>query len=252
MIDIHSHILPGLDDGARTLEESVQMMRIAARGGTTDIVATPHANLEFPFDPERTARKIAELAAASGPEPRIHYGCDLHLSYDNVQQALAQPSRFTIDGGSYLLVEFPDLLIVRTAGEIFDKLLRADIVPVITHPERNALLQQRLEELESWVEQGCRVQVTAQSFLGRFGRQAREFAELLVRRGLAHLVASDAHDAQDRAPDLSGAFDHLRRKYGEELAGRLLIENPRRVLESAPIEPFEKPSAAAKKWYRFW
>lgn len=252
MIDIHSHILPGLDDGSPTLEESVEMMRIAARAGTTDIVATPHANLEYSFDLELTERKIAELEAAAGPEPRIHRGCDLHLSYDNIQQALARPSRFTIDGGTYLLVEFPDLLIIRTAGDIFDKLLGAGVVPIITHPERNALLQQRLEELEGWVEQGCRVQVTAQSFLGRFGRQAREFADLLVRRGLAHLVASDAHDAEDRPPDLSGARDYLRRKYGEEVARRLLIDNPRRVLESAPIEAVERPSATGKKWYRFW
>lgn len=252
MIDIHSHILPGLDDGSPTLEVSVEMMRIAARAGTTDIVATPHANLEYAFDPDATARKIAELAAAAGGAPRIHRGCDLHLSYDNIQQALAQPSRFTIDGGMYLLVEFPDLLIIRTAGDIFDKLLGAGVVPVITHPERNALLQQRLDELEGWVEQGCRVQVTAQSFLGRFGRQAREFADLLVRRGLAHLVASDAHDAEDRPPDLSGAHDYLRRKYGEEVARRLLIDNPRRVLESAPIQAVEKPGTTGRKWYRFW
>jgi protein-tyrosine phosphatase len=252
MIDIHSHILPELDDGPRTLEESVRMVRLAAQAGTTDIVATPHANLEYSFDPVQTARKIAELAAAAGPRPRIHIGCDLHLSYDNIQRALAEPARFTIDGGRYLLVEFPELLIVRSAGEIFDTLLRAGIVPVITHPERNALLQQRLEELEGWVEQGCRLQVTAQSFLGRFGRQAREFAELLVRRGLVHVVASDAHDAEDRPPDLAGAFDYLRRKYGEEPARQLFIDNPRCVLESAPIQATQKLMPTGKKWYRFW
>jgi len=252
MIDIHSHILPGLDDGPRTWEESLEMVRIAARAGTTDIVATPHANLEFTFDPEVAAQRIAELASAAGPQPRIHRGCDLHLSYDNIRQALAEPARFTIDGGRYLLVEFPDLLVIRTAGEIFDKLLQAGIVPIITHPERNELLQQRLEELEGWVEQGCRLQLTAQSFLGRFGRQAKEFAELLVRRGLAHVVASDAHDTVDRPPDLAGAFEYLRRKFGEEPARRLLIENPRCVLESAPIAAAQPVSPNARKWYRFW
>jgi protein-tyrosine phosphatase len=252
MIDIHSHILAGLDDGPRTWEESLEMVRIAARAGTTDIVATPHANLEFSFDPELAAHKIAELASAAGPQPRIHRGCDLHLSYDNIRQALAEPARFTIDGGRYLLVEFPDLLVIRNAGEIFDKFLHAGIVPIITHPERNELLQQRLEELEAWVEQGCRLQLTAQSFLGRFGRQAREFAELLVRRGLAHVVASDAHDAEDRPPDLSGAFDYLRRKFGEEVALRLLVDNPRCVLGSAPIPAAQQVSPNAKRWYRFW
>lgn len=253
MIDIHSHILAGVDDGSRSLEESLEMLRIAARCGTTDIVATPHSNLEYAFDPDECRRRIAELAEAAGPEPRIHRGCDFHLSYENIQRALAEPSRFTINGRCYLLVEFPDLLIFKSTGEIFDLLLGAGMVPIVTHPERNYLLQQRLKELESWVERGCLIQVTGQSFLGRFGRQAKEFADLLVRRGLVHLVASDAHDAEDRTPDLSGAFDYLSRKFGAEVATRLLVTNPRAVLEGTPVEtgPLEV-TASGRKWYRFW
>lgn len=253
MVDIHSHILAGVDDGAGSFEESLEMLRIAARGGTTDIVATPHANLEYSFDPDECGRKIAELAAAAGQAPRIHRGCDFHLSYENIQRALAEPSRFTINGHAYLLVEFPEMLIFKSTGEIFELLMGAGIVPIITHPERNYLLQQRLKELEAWVERGCLLQVTAQSFLGRFGRQAKEFADLLVRRGLAHLVASDAHDAEDRTPDLSGAFDYLSRKFGGEVATRLLVSNPRRVLDGAPVEtgPLEA-AGGARKWYQFW
>jgi protein-tyrosine phosphatase len=253
MIDIHSHILPGLDDGAKSLQESVAMLRIAARSGTTDIVATPHSNLEYSFDPAEVTRKIAELAAAAGPEPRIHRGCDFHLSYENIQRAVAEPARFTINGRRYLLVEFPDLLIFKTSGEIFDMLLASGIIPIITHPERNYLLQQRLQELENWVEKGCLLQITAQSFLGRFGRHAKDFADLLMRRGLAHLVASDAHDAEDRPPDLSGAFEYLSRKHGEETADRVLVANPRCVLEGAPVETDAVNGAAAsKRWYQFW
>jgi protein-tyrosine phosphatase len=253
MVDIHSHILAGVDDGAGSLDESVKMLRIAARGGTTDIVATPHANLEYSFDPDQCRRKIAELAEAAGPQPRIHHGCDFHLSYENIQRALAEPSRFTINGRCYLLVEFPDVLIFKSTGEIFDLLMGAGMVPVVTHPERNYLLHQRLNELESWVERGCLIQVTAQSFLGRFGRQAKEFADLLVRRGLAHLVASDAHDAEDRTPDLSGAFAYLSKKFGAEVATRLLETNPRRVLEGAPVETVSVAAAGSgRKWYRFW
>lgn len=253
MIDIHSHILAGVDDGAGSLEESIRMLRIAARCGTTDIVATPHANLEYAFDPEECSRKIAELIEVAGPAPRIHRGCDFHLSYENIQRALAEPSRFTINGRSYLLVEFPDLLIFKSSAEIFDLLMGAGMVPIITHPERNPLLHQRLEELESWVERGCLLQVTAQSFLGRFGRQAKEFSDLLVRRGLVHLVASDAHDAEDRTPDLSGAFAYLTRKFGAEVATRLLVTNPGRVLEGAPVETGPPQAVGSgRKWYQFW
>src|SRR5512147_622200 len=105
MIDIHSHILPGLDDGSPDVAESAAMARMAAEAGTTDIVASPHADLQFAFDPAVVERKIAELAEASGGVVRIHYGCDFHAHYDNVQDALANPAKYAIKHKNYLLVE---------------------------------------------------------------------------------------------------------------------------------------------------
>ena len=119
MIDIHSHILPGLDDGPESVDESVAMLRIAAEAGTTDIVATPHSNLDYSFDPEQISERIAELSEAAGPAPHIHRGCDFLLSYDNIQDALANPTRYTINHRGYLLVEFSDLLIFK---KYFNKL----------------------------------------------------------------------------------------------------------------------------------
>src|SRR5919197_2522210 len=97
MIDIHSHILPELDDGPKTLEESVAMVKMAAAAGTTDIVATPHANPQFAFDPEAIERKISELATACGNVLRIHCGCDLHLTLENIQDALQRPAKYAIN-----------------------------------------------------------------------------------------------------------------------------------------------------------
>jgi len=172
VVDIHSHILPGLDDGPKTLEDAVAMLKIAAESGTTDIVATPHANARFTFDPERIDRKIAELQGASGPVPRIHPGCDFHLTFENIQDALAHPSKYTINHKRYLLVEFSDVLIPNATQEIFDRFQAAGLVPVVTHPERNVVLQNRIDQLGSWVENGALVQVTAQSLLGRPDGQA--------------------------------------------------------------------------------
>lgn len=252
MIDIHSHILPGLDDGARTMDEAVAMLRLAAQCGTTDIVATPHANLDFAFDPE-TVRTVADqVQATAGPEPRIHCGCDFHLSFDNVQDAVADPSRYTINNRRYLLVEFSDLLIFKNTDEIFDVLMGAGMVPIITHPERNFLLQQRLAELERWVSKGCLLQVTGQSLLGRFGKRARKFAETLCERGLVHVIASDAHDPEDRTPDLSEASEHVRQRYGPAWAELLFTANPRLILEGEPISPAEHPEPPGpRKWWRF-
>lgn len=251
MIDIHSHVLPGLDDGSRSIEESVAMMRQAAASGTTDIVATPHSNLEFRYDADVVRGKIVELARATGPEPRLHCGCDFHLSYENVQEALANPTRYTINNHNYLLVEFSDLLIFKNTSEIFQMLLGACMTPIITHPERNLLLQQRLADLEQWVDAGCLLQVTGQSLLGRFGKRARKFGETLVERGLAHVIASDAHDTADRTTDLSAAWDHVKSAYGEECAERLFVSNPRHIVLGEPIGPTPPPQRR-RKWHKPW
>ncbi|MGE5645603.1 MAG: tyrosine-protein phosphatase [Acidobacteriota bacterium] len=253
MIDIHSHVLPGLDDGARTLEQAVEMLRTARRSGTTDIVASPHANIDFRFDPAVVNAKIAELQTAAGPEVRIHRGCDFHLYFDNIQDALEHPARYTIAGGPYLLVEFPDLLIARNTREIFARLAAAGITPIVTHPERNYLLHTRIDQLSEWVEQGCLVQVTGQSFLGRFGTEARRVARGLMRRGLVHFVASDAHDDQDRTPRLDDAYAEVAGRYGEERAQALFVENPRAVIQGEPLpEQPEPDSTPGRKWYQFW
>src|ERR1039458_3898613 len=173
MIDTHSHIRPGRDDGSESLEESVEMLRQAAAAGTADIVASPHANQDYAFDPLVVERKIGELQAAVGDAPRIHYGCDFHLTLENIDDALRSPGKYSIDHRGYLLVEFSDFLIPKTTGQIFARMMHVGLRPIVTHPERNQLLQRRLPELEAWVAQGAHLQVTAQSFLGRFGKTAK-------------------------------------------------------------------------------
>src|SRR5262245_9206407 len=168
MVDIHSHILPGLDDGSRSLEESVEMLKMAVAAGTTDIVATPHANSEFTFQPELIAQKLAEVIAVVGASIRVYTGCDFHLQYENIQDALDHPTRYTIDHKNYLLVEFPALMIFNNTADIFHQLQDAGMIPVITHPERNAVLQRRFDDVSEWVADGACVQITGQSFLGRF------------------------------------------------------------------------------------
>src|SRR5215472_3852591 len=127
MIDIHSHILPGLDDGSESLEESVAMLRQALAAGTTDIVATPHANQEYFFDSRMVEQKISELQAAVGDAPRIHYGCDFHLTLENIEDALRVPEKYSINHRGYLLVEFSDFLIPKTTDEIFARMMRAGL-----------------------------------------------------------------------------------------------------------------------------
>lgn len=251
MIDIHSHVLYGLDDGAATLEDSVAMLRIAAEHGTTDVVATPHANLHYDYRPELVRERLAEVAGAAGNGVRLHSGCDFHLSYENIQDAIADPSRYTINQKCYLLVEFSDLVVFRNTPDIFARLQDAGMVPIVTHPERNPLLRQRIEDLARWVESGTRVQVTAQSLLGTFGRSAQVFCKALLDRQLVHFVASDAHDCERRPPILDGAHAWLSKHYSAAIAESLCVINPRAALAGDELEETVFVSNA-RKWYQIW
>lgn len=251
MIDIHTHILPEMDDGSHSLAESVQMLEIAADSGTTDIVASPHANSEFPFRADIVQEKLTELRGSVGNRIRIHTGCDFHLSYENIQDALSYPAKYTINNKCYLLVEFSDISILQRAREIFGKLLSAGIIPIITHPERNGLLQKRLDDLQSWLQDGCMVQVTAQSFLGVFGRSAKQCADTLLKKNLIHFVASDAHDSKHRTPRLDESYAYVCRKAGGERADRLFKEHPQHAIDGEPIYIDEYVETKRKR-FQFW
>jgi protein-tyrosine phosphatase len=252
LVDIHSHILYGLDDGARTLEDSVAMLRLAAESGTTDIVATPHANSEFTFDPELIGGRIAEIQDAAGPIPRIHRGCDFHLTLENIQDALAHPAKYSINHLCYLLVEFSDFLIPRSTQEIFDRLQGAGLTPIITHPERNGLLHSRLDQLQSWVENGALVQITAGSLLGVFGRTAKSVATDLMNRNLVHFIASDAHDTRHRTPVLRDAYRYVEDSWNPSVAKLLFTTAPQAVIAGEEILLLDpEPAPRKKKWYRF-
>lgn len=255
MIDIHSHVLYGVDDGAQTPADSIAILEMAAAAGTTDIVATPHADLKFRFQPELNEQRRDQLQKAAGNRIRIHLGCDLHLSYENVQDALANPAKYTINGRNYLLVEFSDLLIPKSTSDVFSRMLEAGIIPIITHPERNWLLTMRLAEIESWVAKGVLTQVTAQSLDGLFGSKAKKFAGELMRRNLVHFIASDAHSVAERNPRLDAAYALVAARYGKSRAERLLKIHPRCAIEGQPFpeqEPEEESPALERKWYRFF
>lgn len=253
MVDIHSHIVYGVDDGAKTLEDSLAMLEVAARCGTTDIVATPHSDNKYQYNPELIAERIAELQAAVGDKIRIHRGCDFHLHFDNIRGCEEERSRFTINGERYLMVEFADTSIPRNIAYVFQDMLRRDITPVITHPERNALLMGRVGEMVEWVRFGCLIQVTAMSFTGRFGKKAQEAAKKLMRHRMVHFVASDAHDTEFRPPDLREARDIVASEYGEGTAELLFDTNPRMTLTGDYIECEDPEDAEEKKpWYKVW
>jgi protein-tyrosine phosphatase len=252
MVDIHSHILWGLDDGAETFEDSVEMIQMAADGGTTDIVATPHANHDYRFDPQVVEQRIAELQKAVGcGRIQIHYGCDFHLMFENIEDALREPKKYTINHGKYLMVEFADSVIPPNINDVFHNLRVSGIQSIITHPERNPALQRSPQRLEDFIQQGCFAQVTSQSLLGLFGKHAEQWGWKWMEQGLIHFVASDAHEVRRRTPGLKDAYDVVAKKMGAPRAEQLFIANPGAVIQSAPLPYRDFPVLKQKKWYQF-
>jgi protein-tyrosine phosphatase len=253
MVDIHSHIVFGVDDGAQTIEDSIAMLEMAAAAGTTDIVATPHSDLQFTYDADLVTQRIAEIQARMGDRIRIHKGCDFHLFYDNIENCKADKSRFTINGQRYLMVEFADTAIPKTIANIFRDMVGDDITPVITHPERNRLLMGRVDEMVQWVRDGCLIQVTANSFTGRFGKSAQESAHRLMRRNMVHFIASDAHDTEWRPPDMREPYKLIAQEYGEHIAEKLFTSHPRMTLTGKYIECDDPEDEVAKKpWWKIF
>lgn len=252
MVDIHSHVVYGVDDGARTLEESLAMLADAAAGGTTDIVATPHANLEYQFDPSVIKERIEELRAANPTQVRIHPGCDFHLDFDLIQDALQHPTKYSINHGPYLLIELSENGSLKSIPQILETLMRRGMIPILTHPERYFVLRGQIEEIRSWVSMGCLVQVTGQSFLGLFGSTARKMAEQLMNERMVHFIASDAHETKARTARLAEARKWVEEHHGEEEAVRLFETNPRATLtgETLPRQP--SPKQKSKSWFSLW
>jgi protein-tyrosine phosphatase len=258
MIDIHSHPLPGVDDGAASMEVAVEMCKMSAADGVTHLVATPHSNYIYTYDPALNRQLIAEIQEKVGDKPKLLLGCDFHLSYDNIQNCEQHAKDFTINQSSYLLVELPDQFIPEHITRVYYEIQVAGLKPIITHPERNALLQRKPEILDQWVSAGCLVQVTAQSYTGRFGSRARKFSEDVLQRGLVHFFASDAHDTQRRPPILSECYTKLASEHGEEAADLIMRKNPEAVINGKPLpvqpdwQGLEGDGETKKRsWYSF-
>jgi protein-tyrosine phosphatase len=230
LVDIHSHIFWGVDDGADTRETSLSMLRVAHESGITDIVGTPHANAETTPDADEIARQMDDLNGAVNGQPRIHRGCELHATYDAIADALANPRKYTVNGRNFLLLEFAGQ-VAASAEDILGRLAGAGMDAIVAHPERIPALSQKLDRLEKWCERGVLVQITALSLEGGFGPRAADAAWRMLRGGLVHFVASDAHDPVHRPPRLDLARGLVERKMGEDAAELLFTANPSMVLE---------------------
>ncbi len=233
MIDLHSHVLPGLDDGAADLDEALAICRAAHADGISVLAGTPHVRDDYPTTPEQMEAALAEVQAATGDALRLVPGGELDLAQlDRPHDELV---RFALAGNPrYLLVETPYVGWPLNIGDRLFGLLAAGVTPVLAHPERNAEVQQRPELLEPLVGSGVLVQLTAGAVDGSLSSRSRETAFTLLERGQAHLIASDGHTASVRRIGMSGAVAALR---NEALARWLTVEVPAAIVDRTALPP---------------
>jgi protein-tyrosine phosphatase len=241
VVDIHSHILPEVDDGPKSWDVSVAMCRMAAADGITHQVATPHANDRYHYDRDYLQSLVVRLQELAGPAPKLSLGCDFHLSYDNLQDALVNPSRYAIEGTHYMLVELSNYGVPVQTTDSFLKLGDCGITCVITHPERNPILRESPQRVVEWAEQGCVIQMTGSALTGFWGERVRRVAQWLLEHNAVHVLATDAHDTEKRVPVLSAARAAAAEICGEDVAKALVEGNPHAILDSQPLPYFPRP-----------
>ncbi len=240
MIDMHIHIVPGIDDGARTAEEARRMLLQAADGGTTGMIVTPHCNIEGYFENfegpklEAAFQGFYELAKKTVPNMKIGFGQEVYGTYEAPE--LVREGRLrTLQNSRYVLMEFPFESSFRYMTEILMRTYEYGFVPIVAHPERYDVIQDMPWVVEDWVDAGLCIQVNKGSVLGRFGSRPYYAAEYLLEHGLVHLTASDAHRTNTRTAYLNELKSVLVREYGRSITGLLLEENPNRIWDNRKL-----------------
>jgi protein-tyrosine phosphatase len=254
MIDLHCHILPGLDDGPDSIEESLRMAKMAIADGITHVVATPHSSSEYSFDYQRVRKLRDELQSKLEGPLTLATGCDFHMNPENLDALRADAPRFCINQQSYLLVEFNEFAIPPAMDQTLHEIQLMGLHPIITHPERNAILRAQPERLRNWIRLGCYGQVTANALTGTFGPGSQKDAISWIDEGLFHFVASDAHNTRSRPLRLGPAYDLVKQQFSEEKAQALFIENPRAAFEgrALPHVPELEEAASSPRRKRFF
>ena len=256
MFDLHAHILPGVDDGAETMDDAVEMARVAAKHGTSVILATPHRrdvteNFSVPHI-QGLAADLSEELQRRSIDLEILIGMENHLDME-LPEAFLTGQALPMNGSRYALVELPFFGYPDYTEDVLFQLQLQGITPVLAHPERIEAIQQNPELLAGFVDRGMLSQVTSGSIVGHFGGAVRKTTQLLLKRGLIHIIASDTHFPEGRrSPKLPPGKEAAARIVGEERARSMVVDTPRTVLDNLPVE-VEPPQKVERprRWWRF-
>ncbi|MFD1205222.1 tyrosine-protein phosphatase [Sporosarcina contaminans] len=251
IVDIHSHVLPGLDDGAPSMEEAILLTENAAANGVTHIIATPHLNDKY----RNHAKQIKEAVADLNKELfRKRIPVDIfpgqEVQFFSCLNALGDGHLLTLaDGGKYLLIELPDDHFPEFTFELLFSLQIEGYIPIIPHPERNVVLRKEKQLLYELVTKGVLLQVTANSLFGANGRTAKKCSLELIKHNLVHFISSDAHHPIQRPFLLREGYQFIERKFSTNLRN-YFIENAKHVLQGTDFQPLPPISFKHTRAYK--
>jgi protein-tyrosine phosphatase len=231
MIDIHCHMLYGVDDGPEQMEESIAMLQEAAAQGITDVILTPHYRRGmFKFDKERTiAHRDALQDRATEVGIRLHLGTEVHINRDVIEY-LQEGKCLSLANSEYVLAEYEYTSEYSYILQMTQELLRYGYIPVIAHVERYGCLVKEPERLEELRKIGALTQINAAAVIGKDGFAAKQYCKRILKNGWVDIIASDSHGMHKRTCYMAQCYDYINRKYGEKLANRLMIKNPRKII----------------------
>jgi protein-tyrosine phosphatase len=252
MIDLHCHILPGLDDGAKTLDQALEMGRIAWQDGVRKIVATPHLFRESLSEADfaTISRKRDELGRAfrdNGIPVELFGGAEVHISHNLVDRIRRQRPHLVVNRSSYLFLEFPSDHVYYGVKNLFFALMGEGLNPIIAHPERNSVFMQDPSLLYELIRMGALAQSNSGSINGLYGRSVEESVFHFLDKRLIHFIASDAHGTRSIPPRLSEAAERVSQVCGEKVARALVHDNPQAVLDDQELPYLPEPENPEKE-----
>lgn len=253
MIDIHCHILPGLDDGAESMDDTLEMCRIAVADGITTTVASPHQQDGVYQTPSAaifsTLRTVTERLRNEQIPLELLPGADVRIEVDTGDKIASGETLSINNNKRYFLLEFPSHSIPMNIDKLIFNLLLKNITPVLTHPERILEVQENPNRVYELVEMGVLSQVTAMSVTGGFGGRVKKCAHTLLKHNLVHIIASDAHSIDHRPPILSDAVNVVGKILDEEQAQSMVTTVPGRIIRGEPVEIFPPPIEIKRKFF---
>ena len=248
MIDIHTHLLPHWDDGAKDWDEVSRMCEVALRDGIKKMALTPHIFRMNKYSDDLGVLKerwTQFQERENGAPIKFYRGAEVFVHYEMVESI--KKNNFTLNNSNYIFIEFPSDYILPGVKDLFFRLMLEGYVPIISHPERNSVFGKKPDLLYELIQMGGLAQLTAKSIAGEFGNEIRKNSRIFLENDLVHLIASDAHDSKRRPPKLSQGVEEAGKIVGEEKALAMVTSVPEAILENKSIPGWRAPRNPVRK-----